>query len=386
MRRLFNVPYRLFVLVSTLRRRGLGWGAVCWWVPLEFASRAWRVLARPVNAGLLGASSSATRFRRFLAHEVSGPGCFFVIAMPRTLHCLMPALDLLPGDLPVVIVGNGLRGWERRALARRHPRRPRFDLPVLPGTSQMHGPVLSLFLRCAEHDFGILDHDLYVFDSSLFAQLALGPDECALAVFREVHRRLRLTYPETYFLYFNVRVMRSLMERYGIDARLYREPPASTRERLRELGLGEGEYLKDYQGYFDTLCVLWSVAMAEGKHVRFLEGPAANSVWHVGGTSLGSPRTKDLDQLYVHARFLALLDDREIAVRSRELIRPFDSAEDIRGRMRPGTEAWRIAEEMDRLIPLLREALANRPGRSQPADAGGGDTTAGPHAPETGRA
>ncbi len=373
MRQLLNVLYRLYALISTLRRRGLGWGAVSRTIAVEFASRAWRVLARPVNAMLLGAPSSAVRFRRFLSREVSGPGCFFVIAMPRTLHYLFPSLDLLPADLAVVIIGNGLRSWERRALARRYPDRARFDLPALPGTSQMHGRALSLFLRCAEHDFGILDHDLYVFDSSLFDRLEPGPEECALAVFREVHRRLRLTYPETYFLYFNVGVMRSLMERYGIDARQYREPPASTRERLRELGLGEGECLKDYQDYFDTLCVLWSVAMAEGKAIRFMEGTAANSVWHVGGTSLGSPRTKDLDQLYIHARFMALLDDREVIVRSRELIRPFASAEEIRVRMRPGTEAWRVGEEMDRLIPLLRDALAGRRGAPQAADSGGAD-------------
>ncbi len=161
MRRLLNVLYRLYALISTLRRRGLGWGAVSRTIAVEFASRAWRVLARPVNAMLLGAPSSAVRFRRFLSREVSGPGCFFVIAMPRTLHYLFPSLDLLPADLAVVIIGNGLRSWERRALARRYPDRARFDLPALPGTSQMHGRVLSLFLRCAEHDFGILDHDLY---------------------------------------------------------------------------------------------------------------------------------------------------------------------------------------------------------------------------------
>ena len=65
--------------------------------------------------------------------------CTCVIAMPHTLHFLLPCLALLQGHAPLVLLANGAKRWERSLLRQRFPEVPMFRLRTMPGSSLSHG-------------------------------------------------------------------------------------------------------------------------------------------------------------------------------------------------------------------------------------------------------
>lgn len=283
---------------------------------------------------------------------------FFVIVMPRTLHFLLPCLELLPSGLDVGLLVNGAAAWEQHVLARRFPSLPQLRLATLPGSSLAHGDVLNLMLENSTRDFGILDHDTYVFDAGLFEQLHFQEDECMLGLFRGTSHRTGLHYPHTYFLYFNTTLLRGLMQRHGVDANLYRRAPTRVRSTLQRFHLSDRSYLKDHHDFFDTLHLMLALAYAEGLEVRMLEPAHAQDTFHVGGTSQGTHHTKDLTELYIQATFLELTHDPEIQRRYAPLIAPFFSSAEIRVQLPPTAEARRIQSAVDGFVQqmLIRRA------------------------------
>ena len=115
---------------------------------------------------------------------------FYVIVMPGTLHFLLPCLALLPRHLKVVLLGNGASTWERHIVAHRFPALPYCPLATLPATSLMHGDVITLLLQNESANFGLIDHDCYVFDPRIFESLAPGPNDCLTAIYGGSARRL----------------------------------------------------------------------------------------------------------------------------------------------------------------------------------------------------
>ncbi|MFO1321096.1 MAG: hypothetical protein U1F52_15900 [Burkholderiales bacterium] len=349
---------RLVWLVRVMRRRGYSLPAiVACHVPVTVAGRAYGKLARTLNArGPLRAINRA-RFAAFQdAHRDRLGGHYYVIVMPGTLHFLRPCLDRLPGHLAVFLVSNGARPWERARLRAEYAHLPMAVLATLPGSSLVHGDAINLMLDHNASDFGILDHDLYLFDPAIFERARPAADECAFALFSEVSRRTGRRYPETYFLHFNRAVLRALSDRYGIDARLYRRAPPRAAARLASLGRPESLLRKDTQDFLDTLQLLFALAEVDGVPVRIDTAADDADAVHVGGTSMGTHRTKELAQLYVHRRFIDLAGDAEITRRYAHVTEPLATAAEIRARMHPSLEEWRIADRVDRLIERLQAA------------------------------
>lgn len=349
---------RLVWLARVMRRRGYALPAIVTvHLPVVLAQRAYGKLARGLNArGPIRAVNRA-RFAAFQrAHRGVAGGHYYVIVMPRTLHFLRPCLDLLPRDVRVVLVSNGARAWERKRLRAEYPQHPMVVLATLPGTSLVHGDAINLMLDHDDTDFGILDHDLYVFDPAIFERARPARHECAFALFSDISHRTGRRYPETYFLHFNRTVMRALAERYGVDARLYRRAPRKAARRLADFGWSEALFLKDTQDFLDTLQLLFALAAADGCPVRLDDTMDEAAACHVGGTSMGTHRTKDLAQLYIHRRFIDLAGDAQIGRCYAAMTAPLRSAEDIRARMRPGHDESRVADRVDWLIGRLQAA------------------------------
>jgi len=143
-------------------------------------------------------------------------------------------------------------------------------------------------------DFGIIDHDAYVFDPSLLERLRTTRDECMVGVFPQTSQRTGLTYALTHLLHFNTEALRTLMQKWRIDARQYRSAPPQVVALLARLGLGPRSYRKDYHTFFDTLHVLLAVGLAEGLKLRIEPQKENAPVMHVGGTSIGTHHTKNL--------------------------------------------------------------------------------------------
>jgi len=338
-----------------MRERGLaGYQALLWYLPSAALLRAWRALAGPLNARVLSPWLNAGRFARFQDGLPVAAGLrLYLIVMPDTLHFLLPCVGLLRGQASIVLLGNGARPWELRLLQRRFPELPQFRLHCLPWSSQPHGDVLSLLVEHHRGDFAVVDHDAYVFDPELLRKLQLGPGECMVSAFALTGQRCGFDVPLTHVLSLRAEALRTLMHVHHVDARQYRKAPRTAIAALQRIGLGERQFFKDYQRFHDTLHVLLAVALAQGWRVRFLPQDDERPVFHIGGTSIGSHHTKSLFALYVHLRFLELVDDAEIWARYRSMVHPLRNSADLLAKSLPADPAWAALPVLDALMLRL---------------------------------
>lgn len=355
-------------IYQRLRDRGYGWLAVILWrLPQAAAVRGYRKLAYAINDGVLQRWVTPARFRRFqsLIDDQLG-GHFYVIVMPQTLHFVLPCLRLVVQEATVILLLNGVRQWEADLLRARFPNLAQFRIATLPNSSVGHGSMINLLLRHNDRDFGLLDHDLYLFDKSVLRQLRFADEEFLLCLLSDASVDSKWIYPLTHFLYFRVAVFRRLMERYGVGAQSYRRVPEPARSRLAALGLGDGETMKSYHDFFDTLHVLIGLAYADGLEVAQLEMVAEDGVYHIGGTSVGTHHTKDLAHLYIHLRFLEFADEPLLLRRYASVAAPFSSAAQVLRLVPATTQALHRIRLVNALIDRLRSTLLS----SKPAARG----------------
>jgi hypothetical protein len=323
------------LLYRRLRDRGLShWEVILRRLPQAAALRAYRKLAYAVNDNVLQRWITPARFRRFLARQTGElDGCFYVIVMPQTLHFLLPCLRLVPQHVTVILLLNGAHRWEAELLRKHFPRYPQCRVAALPNSSVGHGAMINLLLRNSAHDFGILDHDLYLFDPWLFGQVRFDAEAFLVCLFNDTSEDGRWVYPLTHFLYFRIDVFKRLMAEYGVGAEAYRRVPEPARSRLRSLGLREGETMKSYHEFYDTLHVLLALAYADGKNVAQIEPRLADTVYHIGGTSIGTHHTKDLIHLYTQLKFLELSAEPLLRHHYARIAAPFASSAEVHAKL-----------------------------------------------------
>ncbi len=350
---------RLLMVIEPMRARGLGFLSVVFvHAPVAVLLRGWRVIAQPLNGGLIQRLFNQPRFVSF--QDKLGASTlprFYVIVMPFTLHFLLPCLTLLQGRAQIVLLLNGARRWEQCWLVERFPEYPTFELTALPISSVAHGDILTLLLENHRGNFGVIDHDCYVFDEAVFDQLIFAEDECVLSLFSEDSQSVGMTFPLTFFLYFNAEALRQLMHRYEVDAGQYREIPVTAREAMARIGLGPKTYWKSYHNFRDTLHVLLAVAVSDGMKFRFLSSDEKLPAMHVGGTSIGTHHTKNLFALYTHLRFLELLDDPLVRRKYEFLTYPLRSSAQALALGDQSAPEWQTFEIAVTLLQKLRGVL-----------------------------
>ena len=324
-------------------------------LPALTAERAYRAFARRVNGAWPLRMINRRRLDRFHLANDSTDGHLYVIVMPGTLHFLLPCLRLLPPQQTVHLIANGARGWEQRLLSAAFPARRSLTLAALPASSLAHGDVITLLLERNDAPFGLLDHDCYVFDSTCFEGATPAASQCLTGWFRSVGRKSGLAYAETFFLILNAPLLRDIMRRHRVDARIYRTVPPRLRALVAKIGLRDGIVFKDHHDYLDTLHLLVALALAEGNTLGFRDSPDG-AIVHLGGTSSGAPETKDLLDHYLQLRFLELANDRELRVRYRRRFRTFASADDVRARIAMTPAAFARIGAIDALVERLRDA------------------------------
>ena len=345
--------FRMFVDISRQKGNGLA-STILLLLPKLIFSKAYGKIARALNNSNLLFFINAWRLQRFHSrHHHKLGGHFYVIVMPGTLHFLTPCLKLIPPDTVVFLVFNGARAWEKDYLGEAFPQFPRTGLFTLPHSSTSHGVVISLFLKNNNENFGILDHDLYVFDKSVFKKLFFRKNSCMLAVFKGESQSTDFVYPHSCFLFFNTRLLKNIMNRYKVDARIYRKAPSNTTDKLEKIGIGQGVYLKDYHDYFDTLQLMLALCFAEGFDVDYIDFDKNLGIYHVGGTSIGSHITKDLSRSYIALRFLKHVESPVLNKKYAYLLPKAVDSEQIRHLIPNTVENSRMLFVLDQILQRL---------------------------------
>ncbi len=170
-------------------------------IPETCVGTAWRLLANIINGSSYIHTRNLARFRDFVATQDSRHTPVFVIAMPRTIHYLLPCLDNIPqqvreNSIDIVLVANGLTCWEVNFLSSKTSF-PMFKLWITPKSSMSHGHVLNLLLEGSKKDFAILDHDLYGTTSELWNELLSPQPEFMRGLFPIDKRHLNRKFPRT---------------------------------------------------------------------------------------------------------------------------------------------------------------------------------------------
>jgi len=321
----------LYYFLLRLRQQGYKthW-ILLYHAPKVVLSRLYAKLARKINAKLLTPIINHNLLRKFhQSHENELGQHFYLIVMPGVLHFLIPCLHLIPKKIPLFLLFNGTKEWEVQYLKKHFPNIPGLRLKTLPASSLPHGDLLTLLLKTNNKNFGILDHDLYLFDEAVFNNLEFKKDEFMRAIFPEQSEITGFTYPHTCFLFFNVAIISRLMNRYKINANLYKKVPARLKDKLSSIGLTNGVFLKDYHNFFDTLHLLLAMAFTEKLKVGYIELKYPSKTIHVGGTSIGDYITKDLPDIYVRLRFLELINDPSLFKQYAYLYKRFKHSAEI---------------------------------------------------------
>jgi len=304
-----------------------------------------RVLAVTINKILIGL------FHKNYKNRLGGH--FYVIVMPNTLHYLIPCLRLLPDDLQVFLIFNGTKSWERKIFLNEFSQFPGLKLWTLPRSSIHHGEVINLFFYANNANFGIIDHDLYIFDKQIFNHLTLKNDHSMKAIFYGQNRVNGIVYPHTFFLFFNTVVLKKIMQEYGVDARIYKKLTPVVQSRLAAIGLTNGQFIKDYINFFDTLHVLLALSYIEGFQVDYID---TDRVYHLGGTSMGSQYTKDLSHMYISMRFLEFVNHPLLQEKYLPYLAPFTSSEQIRQKLQPSPDVIQMQNTLNKILSLLAES------------------------------
>jgi len=280
---------------------------------------------------------------------------FYIIVMPNILHFLSPCLELIPKNIRVFLILNGVRSWEEEYIGDHYPDYPAFRLMTFPYSSLSHGAVLNLLISSNESDFGIVDHDLYVFNENVFRELRFGQDECVIGLFELTNRRSGLSFPTTHFMFFNIDLVKRIMLKYRIGAHQYRRIPSHLREQLARLDLGYHNFLKDYLSYFDTFNLILAMAFYEGLSAKVLDLEHGD-VHHFGGTSYG---TDSLYSIYVNMRLLEMPQHRLLKEKYRSRLSRFSTSREII-RLFPRTSySFRSMLEVDALMERLSRGYAD---------------------------
>ena len=249
--------------------------------------RLFDFITRKYDASRRGASTR--HLRDYLRNNPAPEDTFFIIIMPGGLHLAKLALDFMPKHARRVIILNGADAWEAD-WARRHLAH---DGICRINAILDHWDVLDVLFDEVKANFGILDYDCYVFDSSCFERIAVIDDNTAIqACFYRENPSLELKVPETFFLFFNTKIINRLRKKYEINCSKYRwhTLPEKARAALPKIGLGQDMLPETHKPYFDTLRGLMMLSLADGVPYRYIEqlpaSPAPSDIaFHVGGVS-----------------------------------------------------------------------------------------------------
>ena len=286
--------------------------------------------------------------------QLSG-GHYYLIVMPNALHLLLPCVELLHG-LNLALILNGAGRWDAGFLLQKYPHIPQFRLSLLPGSSLRHGEVIDLLFSANPHNFGIIDHDLFIFRPQALQDIQLD-DHTALAyLYSHVNPKTGLLFPTTHLMFFNTPLLKPLMNRYGLSALCSYKIPARIEAQIHSLGLGYDNLPKGWVDFYDTLHLVIAMAHHEGCNFKKIELRETEAI-HIGQTTYGQQR---LSYLWLHARLLELPCNRDIKDRYWRKLIPFADKKTLLDYFAKQRGDLRDLANLNAVVNALAQKLAER--------------------------
>jgi len=211
--------------------------------------------------------SNSERFKHFQQqHAQRLRKHFYLTVVPKTLDLLEWCLGFLPRSLNVFLILNGLSEWEQHYIENTYPHIPAFRLDTL-GKCIMYDRVLDMLIENNDRNFGVFDPDCFVIDRLFFWQLRLEANEFAVSPFVNWNETANIQFPRTYFLYFNIDVIKRIRDQYSLSFKRCWTIPANVEDKLAELKLGYSNFPHKSLSYFDNFQLIWATAMSD--HLSF---------------------------------------------------------------------------------------------------------------------
>jgi hypothetical protein len=325
---------------------------VCYRLPRIVLAKLYGKIAAFLNEQFIDRRFNGARFRQFQdLHPHRFTNHFYMIVMPNTLHFLNPCLTMIPDHVNLVLILNGTKSWEEKYLRETYHNYPIFKLITCPRSSLSHGTVLNLLLGNNTSNFGIIDHDLFIFNPAIFDELTFQADECVMGAFKLENQKAGLIFPTTHFMFFNIDLLKKVMIRYKIDARQYKKIPGHLIDKLASLNLGYRNYLKDYLTYFDTFNLILAMAFYEKLSVKILD-LAPEDIFHVGSTSYG---TDSIYSLYIQVKLLEMPQNSFLRQRYSHLFSYFADSKAVIDNMPDSMSALQFIAQVNQFISKLNQ-------------------------------
>ncbi len=211
---------------------------------------------------------------------------FFVIIMPASIHVALLSINKIKDVGHIVLVGNGLSAAEKKWIVRNVK-----GYPLVSSCEKLHHhQVINVLLSVWKVNFGILDYDCFVMDENIIYRMTeLSGDEIVSSPYLLENKGLNIKFPETFLLYFQIKKIKFLMDKYKIDSRIYfwRMLKPSVLKALEQLGITKLNMPEPQKDYFDTLKLIFLMAIKEGMSFKFVADYTDShgepeTVYHIG--------------------------------------------------------------------------------------------------------
>ena len=215
-----------------------------------------------------------------------------IIGMSGCLHLVSLCLRFIPDRQKLIFVSNGLSDWEN-AWAKKNLR---LDGYLKFKKRYYHADVLDFLFSFFSDPFGIIDYDCFVFDPSFFEKFhELSSNSLLNSAFVHHNPLLSRNFPETFLLFFNTEIIKSIQKEFNVDSKPvnYSNLSNKVRASVGSIGITDNCYPEEYKNYFDTLRLWVCLGMAKGYECNFVSNYTnvsipGDAIYHVGSGSSNS--------------------------------------------------------------------------------------------------
>lgn len=251
--------------------------------------------------------------------KLNWQGCpVVIIAVPASVYLVKLCASLVPEDIPVKIVCNGLDSYERTWIAKNLSQHEQVSCKRM----LQHSKVIDHVVDVADQQVIFLDFDCFVFECDFFYALQKATkQELAASMFSNPHTSPPVEIPETFCFSVNIPILRAIMKKYEVDTSMikYEELNEKTKTALRTIGVDAQSMPEKHKPYFDTFRLVYLLALAEGYSCDFIArfptiSKPSDQAFHVGAGHKTSKNDNlwNMRGTYFWRKSMELCPDRDL--------------------------------------------------------------------------